>query len=304
MKRNLVTLLLALAMVSPAAAFAAEDTNVTTSAPAGTEEAVEEAVMTDVFTKSEEFGGYIDSNNSLVLNISDDTVIVDEAGNTVSKDELDGKILEVHYSFATMSLPAQTNPTKIVVKEAKAPEESVMTAIFVKSNDFGDYIDVNNTLALNISDDTEIVDEEGNAVSKDDLHLSTLEVHYGATTMSIPAQTTPTKIVVKNVPKAQAGDLAKENVAVFTKGETEYTSEYTVKEEKNYVPFRDVAEGLGINVIWSDADRSITLEDNDVTTNTKVDGNADLLLENGSTFVITNALEKYFGGFGVTVELR
>ena len=122
--------------------------------------------------------------------------------------------------------------------------------------------------------------------------------------MSIPAQTTPTKIVVKNVPKAQAGDLAKENVAVFTKGETEYTSEYTVKEEKNYVPFRAVAEGLGINIIWSDADRSITLEDNDVTTNTKVDGNADLLLENGSTFVITNALEKYFGGFGVTVELR
>ncbi len=487
MKRNLVTLLLALAMVSPAAAFAAEDTNVTTSAPAGTEEAVEEAVMTDVFTKSEEFGGYIDSNNSLVLNISDDTVIVDEAGNTVSKDELDGKILEVHYSFATMSLPAQTNPTKIVVKEAKAPEESVMTAIFVKSNDFGDYIDVdntlalnisdeteivdeqgnkvskddlhlstlevhytfttmsipaqtnptkivvkdvpkataadfakpvesnesvmteifvksnetgdymnlnntlvlnigedtkivdeagnavskddlhlstlevhygattrsipaqttpslivvkegpkaqagdfarpadyeavltsvfvksndfgdyidvNNTLALNISDDTEIVDEEGNAVSKDDLHLSTLEVHYGATTMSIPAQTTPTKIVVKNVPKAQAGNLAKENVAVFIKGETEYTSEYTVKEEKNYVPFRAVAEGLGINVIWSDTDRSITLEDNDVTTNIKVDGNADLLLENGSTFVITNALEKYFGGFGVTVELR
>ena len=51
MKRNLVTLLLALAMVSPAAAFAAEDTNVTTSAPAGTEDAVEEEFMTDFFKK-------------------------------------------------------------------------------------------------------------------------------------------------------------------------------------------------------------------------------------------------------------
>lgn len=275
-----------------------------------TSPASEEPFMTDVFVKSEEFGGYINKDNTLVIRIGDDTEIVDEKGNAVSKDDLDQKKLQVYYSIATASIPAQTTPTKIVVlsEENLSPEETVTTDIFIKSEEFGDYINKDNTLAIHIGDNTEIVDEKGNAVSKDDLHLMTLEVHYNFMTMSIPPQTTPTKIVVKDVPKAQPGDftkpIIKKNVAVLAKGDKIIESEYTVKNEKNYVPFRAIAEGLGISVTWLDPERAIILEADDVKTTTKVDGNNDMFIEEGHTFVMTEELINYFGGFGVSVELN
>lgn len=256
-----------------------------------------ETVYTDVFVKSEDFGDYIDAHNTLALNIGDNTVIVDEKGNPVSKDELDGMTLEVHYSFTTMSIPAQTTPSKIVVREMadEAPGDAY-TDVFVKSGeyDFGDYIDAHNTLALNIGDNTVIVDEEGNAVSKDELGGKTLEVYYSIMTMSIPAQTNPTKIVVKGNDKS----------AVLKRGENVYTEKYTVKDEKKYIPLRNVAEGLGITVSWTDETKTIVLDTEDAKASVETKGNADLYIEEGHTFMLADVFESCLADFGVKAILN
>ena len=53
-----------------------------------------------------------------------------------------------------------------------------------------------NTLKLNESEDTKITDELGEVLTWDDVKGANAVVFYGATTRSIPAQTTPDKIVV------------------------------------------------------------------------------------------------------------
>lgn len=60
------------------------------------------SVYYDTFSKSEM--GFISSDGELVLNIDDKL-----------EEEYEGKTLLVFYDFMTLSLPAQTNPTKIVV---------------------------------------------------------------------------------------------------------------------------------------------------------------------------------------------
>ncbi len=60
------------------------------------------AVYVDTFNKTEM--GLLSSDGELVLNIEDEKIA-----------EYDGKELLVFYEFATMSIPAQTNPTSVVV---------------------------------------------------------------------------------------------------------------------------------------------------------------------------------------------
>lgn len=65
-------------------------------------EGVQTTVIMDTFSKSE--FGLISSDEELVLNVDEE-----------KEDEYDGKTLLVFYNFATMSLPAQTNPEFAVV---------------------------------------------------------------------------------------------------------------------------------------------------------------------------------------------
>lgn len=58
----------------------------------------------------------------LKLHIKDSTEMVDLQGKHVEKEGLLGKILIVFYSTTTRSIPAQTNPTKIIVTDALLKE--------------------------------------------------------------------------------------------------------------------------------------------------------------------------------------
>lgn len=79
-------------------------------------------VNVDTYTMDKDAQRLTNAENSLALNISDETVIVDEAGNKVAKEELDGKDLCVFYTIATFSIPAQTPPQKIVVLDKEIAE--------------------------------------------------------------------------------------------------------------------------------------------------------------------------------------
>lgn len=82
---------------------------------------VESFAKTSVFDKE-----FLSADKDLKLNISDETVIVDLENNKVKKEDIIGKDVVVFYSITTRSIPAQTNPEKIVVlpevKEVEATE--------------------------------------------------------------------------------------------------------------------------------------------------------------------------------------
>ena len=72
-------------------------------------ESEDQQVKVDIFNKD-----LISADNMLKLNITEDTKIMTQDGNSF-KGELAGRKLVVQYSMATKSIPAQTTPTQITV---------------------------------------------------------------------------------------------------------------------------------------------------------------------------------------------
>lgn len=143
------------------------------------------------------------------------------------------------------------------------------------------------SLQLNVSDKTVIVDEDGK-VFKGDIKNRKLVVIYGITTMSIPAQTPPTKIIVlfetavAPILTMPAPETVVPPILVVPKSETPEASEPAVSNKKLaltvnnislkstepflndkgivMVPFRDVCEALNLKITWNDEDKSIVLD--------------------------------------------
>ena len=78
------------------------------------------------------------ANESLKLNISDETVIENLSGTAVEAKNIVGVDVAVFYKFTTFSIPAQTTPSKIIVlsyDEEELSEEMVQLQTIIK-NDF------------------------------------------------------------------------------------------------------------------------------------------------------------------------
>ena len=78
------------------------------------------------------------ANESLKLNISDETVIENLSGTAVEAKNIVGIDVAVFYKFTTFSIPAQTTPSKIIVlsyDEEELSEEIVQLQTIIK-NDF------------------------------------------------------------------------------------------------------------------------------------------------------------------------
>lgn len=84
-----------------------------------TNEESQTSIYVDTFAKAEE--GLLSADGELVLAME-------------NADEYDGKKLLVFYDFATMSLPAQTNPVKVVVLEDVEAAEKVTISFNVGSS--------------------------------------------------------------------------------------------------------------------------------------------------------------------------
>jgi hypothetical protein len=79
-----------------------------------------------VIVKAEELGevkvskfdrNFLSVDKELKLNISDETILLNQKGEKIKKEQLLQKELIVFYTFMTKSLPAQTSPTKIISLE-------------------------------------------------------------------------------------------------------------------------------------------------------------------------------------------
>ncbi|MCZ8541273.1 stalk domain-containing protein [Psychrobacillus psychrodurans] len=124
--------------------------------------------------------------------------------------------------------PARITPEILIVQD----KEKVS---FSKVSKFDqDMISLDGELKLNISTETEILNENGEVITKKDLEGKELIVFYNITTKSIPAQTVPTKIVAVNYLSADLKQII--------------NNDHFIQNGVKMIPLLQVAEQLGYKV--------------------------------------------------------
>lgn len=228
-----------------------------------------------------------DQNNTVNLKITDDTLVYDNLGNKKALSDLtDGSKITVFtgsYEPTPLILPVQYTANVIIIN---GDQEGNVNADTYLVDEEG-YTNAANTLNIATADDTKIVDKDEKEY-KGDLDKNDLIVFYGASTKSIPAQTTPTKVVVlgeneialkqieaaKNAtpaptaaPETTVAPEATEapqvsyaglvNVVIGDKN----VSDVYAKDNTTMVPLREVAEAAGFTVTWDAENRAVILND-------------------------------------------
>ncbi len=176
-------------------------------------------------------------DQSNILEITKDTLVFDNTGKKVDLKEGD-KIAA--YTFANkpqkLIYPPQFNPDVVIVETKEAG--------FVKVDYF--FENLTNTydiLKLSIGENTELLNTKGEKVAAKDLTEKNLVVFYTASTKSIPAQATPSKVIVLD---DESGNET-ENTVDAEIAEIIATDYFEVDGTK-MVPLRLIAEKLGFTV--------------------------------------------------------
>lgn len=228
-----------------------------------------------------------DQNNTVNLKITDDTLVYDNLGNKKALSDLtDGSKITVFtgsYEPTPLILPIQYTANVIIINGDK---EGNVNADTYFADEEG-YTNAANTLKIAAADDTKIVDKDEKEY-KGDLDKNDLIVFYSVSTKSIPAQTTPTKVVVlgKNEIALKQIEAAKNATPAPTAApETTVVPEVTeapqvsyaglvnvvigdknvsdvyAKDNTTMVPLREVAEAAGFTVTWDAENRAVILND-------------------------------------------
>ena len=222
-----------------------------------------------------------DQNNTVNLKITDDTLVYDNLGNKKALSDLtDGSKITVFtgsYEPTPLILPVQYTANVIIINGDKEGNVNVDTYLADEEG----YTNAANNLNIAAADDTKIVDKDEKEY-KGDLDKNDLIVFYGASTKSIPAQTTPTKVVVlgenefalkqieaaKNATPAptaapevtEAPQVSYAGIVNVVIGDKNVSDVYA-KDNTTMVPLREVAEAAGFTVTWDAENRAVILND-------------------------------------------
>ena len=209
--------------------------------------------ITEILNVGENTSILVSSDNKEGLNelrvyLRDSVILSDKTMDFVSKDLLKKEVkVSVLYHKNTpmgLSMPPVLTPDAIVIRETEEPTSLMLSKFDSKLlNGKGD-------LYLLVSDKTNIVDTEGNKMTKADLTDRDLLVFYSMVLESYPAQTSPEKVIV----------LQKEEAPVEAK-EVVLNKQLMFINDKGVtmIPLRFVAEELGYEVKWNDESRSVEL---------------------------------------------
>lgn len=221
--------------------------------------------------------------DGIVFTTSASTVVYDAKDGSVktAKDLTEGMEITAVMpanSIMTMSIPPMTPSAMGFVINAEGT--SVMVGKF---ND--ELVNEENKLALNISEETSIVSITGTkqVLTAEDIKGNDCLVIYGATTRSIPAQTSPIKVVI--LPTVE--------------------NELTVKETKETVAttvaLRDAAVAAGFEIKWTANDAPVVLEKDGVTISLTLGSTAYTVNGEAKNFTKAVALEN--GSMVVSSEI-
>ena len=177
-----------------------------------------------------------DGEQTNVLEVTKDTPVYDNTGKKVELKE--GDKVEA-YTFANKPqkyiYPPQFNPEIVIVDSKEVG--------FVEVDYF--FEDLTNTydiLKLNIGKETELLNANGEKVTSKDLAEKHLAVFYTASTKSIPAQTTPSKVIVLDDNSESSLNPVDEEINKII------ATDFYMVEETTMVPLRSIAEKLGFKV--------------------------------------------------------
>lgn len=201
----------------------------------------EEGIITSTEEKEESYRVQIDNDKmGMIFYISKDAFIIDQkSGKRLTAKDLKNqmKITAILPANApmTLSLPPQTSQAVgfIVRSDTGSMNVSLYNDTLVNKD---------NTLKLNLSEYTQIVDAKGNdkMYTAKDIRNKECVVLYTVSTKSIPAQTVP------------------EMVIIFDKDNKPETS------EAKYVSLRSEAEAKGYKVEWTSHKKPVVLTKNDM----------------------------------------
>ncbi|ARD48504.1 stalk domain-containing protein [Sporosarcina sp. P33] len=169
---------------------------------------------------------------SPVLAVTDETLIIDNTGKETKLKKGD-KVSAYVYSDKPMILiyPPQYSPDAVIVETDKTG-----TAAVGRFND--KLVDPHLKLQLTVDENTELSTVSGKQVKAGDLKGKDLLVFYTASTKSVPAQTTPEKVVVLD------GSTEDEHVTA----EQIIENDHYMVDGVKMVPLRLLAEKLGHSV--------------------------------------------------------
>lgn len=177
---------------------------------------------------------------SSALAINKETLIFDNTGKKAELKKGDKVSAYTHADKPMIMIyPPQYTPDVVIVEKDK--ENTAVVGIFDD-----ELVDPYLKLQLNIDDSTDISRASGNKVKADDLKGKDLLVFYKETTRSIPAQTTPEKVVVLD------GNTVDEDATV----EQIIEDDHYMVDGVKMVPLRLLAEKLGY-VVDSTGDGAI-----------------------------------------------
>lgn len=187
----------------------------------------------------------IESNDGSVSNlvITKSTYIVDNV--EIAK----GTIITGYYDKNApmiMIYPPQYT-TEVVVVENN--EQNIKVDTFDK-----ELISSDGFIKLNIGEDTQIISQNGKKY-KGSIFDKKLVVFYSWTTKSIPAQTTPTKIVVLD---SQVGDVSLFDIIVNNQ-KINCSPAYTNDNGVVMVPVSKIVQALDYKVKWNGKTKSVTI---------------------------------------------
>ncbi|WP_107942575.1 stalk domain-containing protein [Metasolibacillus fluoroglycofenilyticus] len=206
-----------------------------------------------------------DKENPFNLAIDEDTIVLDNTGKTV----------ELKKGMKFTAYVDSSKPVILIYPPQYAPEVIIVETEevgFVNVSTFDEnFINKENTLKLNIAEDTVITNRAGEKLTQADVINKEAVVFYTISTRSIPAQTTPSKIVVLDSeeqsttppPIVEVEDIISEIIA---------HDHYEIAGIK-MVPLRILAEELGYTV--------------------KSTGNGAILTKGNASYEITRGQKEY-----------
>lgn len=185
-----------------------------------------------------------EGENTNVFAVNKDTLVFDNTGKEV-KLQKGAKVTAYTYANKPMILiyPPQYSPEVIIV------ETEAMGSVAVGTFD-KNLLSEEHSLKLNVSEETEVSSTSGKDVTIADLPEQNLLVFYAITTMSIPAQTPPTKVIVLDNIGQEAVKVGPAEEADPTEAAVQkiIASDFHEVEGTKMVPLRLIAEELGYKV--------------------------------------------------------
>ncbi|MBG9455829.1 copper amine oxidase [Lysinibacillus sphaericus] len=179
-----------------------------------------------------------ENENINVFVVNDETLVFDNTGKEVKLQKGD-QVTAYTYANKPMLMiyPPQYNPEVIIVE---TKEMGIVEVDFFNK----ELVNTDNTLKLNVGKETELLSLSGKKVKAKDLAEQHLLVFYTITTMSIPAQTPPSKVVVLDTIAQEQGEVDPSKAAV----QEIINNDFYEVEGTKMVPLRLIAEELGFKV--------------------------------------------------------